>query len=49
MNLVEARFCGASWAMSSLTTWHRSKEFELHRFLAQEVTDWERREYFELL
>jgi glutamine synthetase len=24
------------------------KEFEVHRFLAQEVTDWEQREYFEL-
>lgn len=26
----------------------RIKEFELHRFLAEEVTDWEQREYFEL-
>lgn len=25
------------------------KQFELHRFLSQEVTDWEQREYFELL
>jgi glutamine synthetase len=25
------------------------KEFELHRFLAEEVTDWEQREYFELM
>jgi glutamine synthetase len=24
------------------------KEFEVHRFLSQEVTDWEQREYFEL-
>jgi len=24
------------------------KEFELHRFLSEEVTDWEQREYFEL-
>jgi glutamine synthetase len=26
----------------------RIKEFELHRFLADEVTDWEQREYFEI-
>lgn len=26
----------------------RIKEFELHRFLSEEVTDWEQREYFEL-
>lgn len=26
----------------------RIKELELHRFLAEEVTDWEQREYFEL-
>jgi glutamine synthetase len=25
------------------------KEFELHRFLSEEVTDWEQREYFEML
>jgi glutamine synthetase len=25
------------------------KEFELHRYLSQDVTDWEQREYFELL
>ena len=24
------------------------KEFEVHRFLSDEVTDWEQREYFEL-
>jgi glutamine synthetase len=26
----------------------RIKEFELHRFLSDEVTDWEQREYFEI-
>jgi len=26
----------------------RVKEFELHRFLSEEVTDWEQREYFEI-
>jgi glutamine synthetase len=25
------------------------KEFELHRYLSEEITDWEQREYFELL
>jgi len=27
----------------------RIKEFEVHRFLSEEVTDWEQREYFELM